>query len=107
MPTYVYCPIAKRVVERGMEAGRRRDNGGPSLLAAPMVMGLMGEVWNPAANKVFDSREKYNRATREHGGIDIGKKEHARLMERGHRPVQTGPTVKQSLKEALQRQGYL
>jgi hypothetical protein len=57
--------------------------------------------------RVYDSRERYNQVTRAHGATEIGKSELARLKERGPRPETTGPSVAQSMKAALQRQGYL
>lgn len=105
--TYVWCPEAGAVVEKWRAARYRGDNGAPSLLDAPMVWGVMPETKHMIDGKVYDSREKFNRVTRAHGAVECGKTEMRRLMERGQKPVQSGPTVAQSLKEALQRQGHL
>lgn len=105
--TYVYCPVQRRVVERGFEHGANLDNGAPPLLDAPAVWGVMPETRHPIDWKVYDSRERYNAVTRRHNAIEIGRAEHRRLVERGNRPVQTGPTVAESIREALGKLGYL
>jgi hypothetical protein len=105
--TYVYCPEAGAVVERWRAARGRGDNGAPSLLGKPFVFGVMPETRHIIDRKVYDSREKFNAVTRAHGAEECGKTEMRRLVERGPRVEESGPSVKQSLKEALQRDGFL
>ena len=105
--TYVYCPEAGAVVEKWRAARYRGDNGAPSLLDKPHVWGVMPETQHMVDGKVYDSREAFNRVTRAAGAVECGKKEMQRLIERGPRPVETGPTVAQSIKQALQREGFL
>lgn len=105
--TYVWCPVAGGVVEKWRAARYRGDNGAPTLLDAPHVLGVMPETQHPIDGRRYDSRERYNEVTRRHGAVEVGKREMSRMMERGNRPVQTGPTVAQSVKEALQRHGHL
>ncbi len=105
--TYVWCPEAKAVVEKWRAARYRGQNGAPTLLDSPFVLGVMAETKHPIDGRVYDSRERYNQVTRAHGATEIGKSELARLKERGPQPETTGPSVAQSMKAALQRQGYL
>lgn len=105
--TYVWCPVAGAVVEKWRAARYRGDNGAPSLLDAPHVLGVMPETRHPIDQKFYDSREAYNRVTRAHGAVEVGKREMSRMMERGTRPQLSGPTVAQSIKQALQRDGHL
>lgn len=105
--TYVFCPEAGAVVEKWRAARYRGDNGAPSLLDAPAVLGVMLETQHPIDGKRYDSREKYNAVTRAHGATEVGKTEMNRLIRRGQKTEQRGPTVAQSLKEALQRHGHL
>lgn len=105
--TYVWCPEAGAVVEKWRAARYRGDNGAPTLLDAPHVLGVMPETQHPIDGKRYDSRERYNAVTRRHGAVDVGKREMAKMMERGNKPVSSGPTVAQSIKEALQRHGHL
>lgn len=108
--TYRWCRERGRVVPAGMEAGARRgDNGGPSLLATPMVWGVMPETRNVIDNRVYDSREKFYATGKAAGAIDIGKNEARRHYERNlnREPRFDGPSVDQSIKQALQKEGFL
>jgi len=105
--TYVFCPEAGAVVEKWRAARYRGDNGAPPLLDAPNVLGVMPETRHPIDGRRYDSRERYNAVTRAHGAVEVGKREMAKMQARGTRPAWSGPTVAQSLKEALQRDGHL
>lgn len=102
--TFVYCPEAGAVVEKWRAARYRGDNGGPSLLDKPHVLGVMAETKHPIDGKVYDSRERYNAVTRAHGALEVGKREMARLVERGPQ-TDRRPPVRDSIREALQRLG--
>lgn len=103
--TYVWCPVAGRMVRKGDEASARRDNGGPAWLAAPGVWGVMPETKHTIDGKVYDSRERYQAVTRAHGALEIGRGEMRRLVERGPKPEPMKP-VGASIREALQRHGW-
>jgi hypothetical protein len=104
--TFVYCPVAGAVVEKWRAAAYRGDNGAPSLLDKPQVIGGMPETRHPIDNKVYTSREAYNAVTRAHGAMDIGKAEMRRLMARGQIRPDPAPGVQAAIREALQRNGY-
>lgn len=105
--TYVWCPVAGAVVEKWRAARYRGDNGAPTLLDAPHVLGVMPETRHPIDWKVYDSREQYNAVTRAHGCTEVGKREMGRMMERGPRQIDPTLGVRASIKEALQRHGHL
>ena len=105
--TYVYCPEAGAVVERWRAARYRGNNGAPPWLDSPAVWGTMPETKHIIDGRVYDSREKFNAVTRAHGAVECGKKEMRKLLERGQRTEDSGPSIGQSLKQALQRDGFL
>ena len=86
-------------------AAYRGDNGGPSLLGAPRVIGSMPETKHPIDGKVYTSREQYNAVTRRHGAMDIGKAEMRRLMDRGQVRPDPMQGVRAAIREALKRHG--
>jgi hypothetical protein len=104
--TFVWCPEAGRVVETWQAARYRGRNGGPPLLDSPAVWGTMPETRHIIDGRIYDSREKYNRVTRAHGATEVGKREMAKVQERGNRPVEVGTGIERDIKRALQQQGH-
>lgn len=100
--TFVFCPVAGKVVEKGQEAAARGSNGGPPM-RGPQIVRDIAETQHPIDGRWYSSRRHYNDVTRAHGAVEIGKREAARMVERGPQPRMTGPTVRESLRAALER----
>lgn len=94
--TYVWCPVKRAVVEKGYEAA--------PVARGPMVISDIPETVHPCDGRTYSSRRQYEAVTRAHGGIEIGRREMARLVERGPQTDHRRP-VRESIREALQRLG--
>lgn len=92
--TYVWCPESGAVVPKGDAAPRQ---GGVTIIPD------ISETVHPCDGRTYSSRRRYDDVTRAHGCIEIGRTEQRKMMERGNRPVLTGPSVAESLRATIQR----
>ncbi len=88
--TYVYCPVQKKVVEKGLEIDEEEHRG-------PMVIGPLEPFKSPITGELITSRTQLKRHNREHGvtnSADYSPEWYARKQEQRKREMQ-GDTERQ------------